>query len=179
MLVCPEKAISEKDREIGTLHSSLSGKVGLTYGSLNIGEPMAVPLIKAVKAESNEEGVAIIDAPPGTSCTVIETIRECDYVILVTEPTPFGLHDLSMTIDVVNQLDVPYGIIINRAGVGSNETETYLRERNISILMEIPFDRRIAEMYSRGEPFVNKLPEYGERFRQVWECIKEAVANGK
>ena len=108
-LVCPEKAIREEEREIGMLNSDLAGKVKLTYGTLNIGEPMAVPLIKAVKARAKEEGIKILDAPPGTSCTVIETMQECDYVILVTEPTPFGLHDLSMTVDVVDKLE--FGIL--------------------------------------------------------------------
>lgn len=178
-MVCPENAITEQEREIGMLHSDASGKVKLTYGSLNVGEPMAVPLIKAVKDRREGDHIEILDAPPGTSCTVIETIQECDYVILVTEPTPFGLHDLSMTVDVVDKLGVPYGIIINRAGIGIYETEKYLKGKEVPILMEIPFDRKIAELYSRGVPFASEMPEYRERFRQVWERIKEEVGNAK
>lgn len=178
-LVCPEKAIREVEREIGALNSGISGEVKLTYGSLNIGEPMAVPLIKAVKAKAKGKGIEILDAPPGTSCTVIETMQECDYVILVTEPTPFGLHDLSMTVNVIDKLGVPYGIIINRAGIGTYETESYLEGKNIPILMEIPFDRRIAELYSKGIPFVTELSEYREIFKQVWRRIEEVVASGK
>ncbi len=178
-LVCPEGAIREVERKIGTLNFGLSGEVKLTYGSLNIGEPMAVPLIKAVKTKAKGDGIEILDAPPGTSCTVIETMQECDYVILVTEPTPFGLHDLSMTVNVIDKLDIPYGIIINRAGIGTYETERYLEGKNIPILMEIPFDRRIAELYSKGIPFVTELSEYREIFKQVWRRIEEIVASGK
>ncbi len=179
VLVCPEKAIREEEREIGILSSDLSGEVKLLYGTLNVGEPMAVPLIKAVKAKAKGDGIEILDAPPGTSCTVIETMQECDYVILVTEPTPFGLHDLSMTVEVVDKLGVPYGIIINRAGIGTYETERYLEGKDIPILMEIPFDRRIAELYSNGIPFVTELPEYREMFKQVWRKIEAVVADGK
>ncbi len=179
VLVCPVKAISERERQIGSLHSDKSGKVNLTYGALNIGEPIAVPIIKAVKDQATEDQLAIIDAPPGTSCTVIETVQECDYVILVTEPTPFGLHDLSMTVDVINRLEVPYGVVINRADIGDDTTKQYLKEKGIPVLMEIPFDRHIAELYSRGVPFVTELPEYRSRFQEVFKHIKEIVKHGE
>lgn len=178
-MVCPEKAIIEREREIGKLLMDTTSEVNLTYGSLNVGEPMAVPLIKAVKSESKDNGISIIDAPPGTSCTLIETVQECDYVVLVTEPTPFGLHDLSMTVDVVDKLGVPYGVIINRAGIGDGDTEKYLEEKGIPVLMEIPFDRTIAEHYSQGIPFVQKMEHYRKQFQEVWKHIKEVVENGK
>ena len=179
VLACPEKVISEKDRVVGELYLDTSGKVNLTYGALNIGEPMAVPVIKAVKSRIQEDGLSILDAPPGTSCTVIETVQQCDFVILVTEPTPFGLHDLSMTVDVIDRLDVPYGVIINRADIGDDSTRKYLEEKGIPVLMEIPFDRHIAELYSRGVPFVEELDEYRSQFQEVFKYIKEVVASGK
>ncbi len=179
VLVCPEKAISERDRVVGALHSDTSGKVGLTYGALNVGEPMAVPIIKAVKSQMTEDGLCILDAPPGTSCTVIETVEECDYVILVTEPTPFGLHDLTMTVEVIEKLGVPYGVIINRSDIGDESTKMYLEGKGIPVLMEIAFDRHIAELYSRGIPFVSEIPEYRKQFQDVFEGIKEVVNSGK
>ena len=179
VLVCPTKAITERDREIGKLHSDFSGEVNLTYGALNVGEPMAVPIIKAVKSQVSDDELAILDAPPGTSCTVIETVQECDYVILVTEPTPFGLYDLSMTVDVIDKLGVPYGVIINRSDIGDDATKQYLEEKGIPVLMEIPFDRYIAELYSRGVPFVTEIPEYREQFQGVLDNIKEVVTHGK
>jgi len=178
VLVCPEKAIEEKARKVGEIKSSKTGDVYLTYGDLNVGEPMAVPLIKAVKEHIVKREINILDAPPGTSCTVIETVQESDFVILVTEPTPFGLHDLMMTVGVLDRLDVPYGVIINRSTIGDNETVKFLKERGIQVIMEIPFDRRIAELYSRGEPFVNELPEYRAKFQEVVRHIEETVRNG-
>jgi MinD superfamily P-loop ATPase len=176
-LVCPEKAIEEKARTVGKIKSTEVRDIHLTYGELNIGEPMAVPIIKAVKERIVEGGTNILDAPPGTSCTVIETVQESDYVILVTEPTPFGLHDLMMTVDVVDRLGVPYGVIINRSTIGDKETSRFLKEKRIPVIMEIPFDRKIAELYSRGVPFVEELPEYRKRFKEVVKHIEEVVAN--
>ncbi|MFW9846544.1 MAG: P-loop NTPase, partial [Candidatus Thorarchaeota archaeon] len=123
--------------------------------------------------ETDWSKVTILDAPPGTACPVIETIQESDFVVLVTEPTPFGLHDHSMTVDVVRRLDIPHGVIVNRAGVGNNEVSEYCREMGIPVLLEIPFDRRIAELYSNGVPFVLEMPEWRERFRQVFDTIRE------
>jgi MinD superfamily P-loop ATPase len=177
-LVCPEKAIEEQARTVGKIKSARLGDVHLTYGELNIGEPMAVPVIKAVKESIVEGETNILDAPPGTSCTVIETVQESDYVILVTEPTPFGLHDLMMTVDVIDRLGVPYGVIINRSTIGDNETLRFLKEKKIPIIMEIPFDRKIAELYSRGVPFVSEFPEYRTKFQEVVKFIEEVVANG-
>ena len=179
VLVCPTKAISEREREIGIINSDSGNNVKLTYGVLNVGEPMAVPVIKAVKEKIRLDEINLLDAPPGTSCTLIETVQESDFVILVTEPTPFGLHDMIMTIDVVDKLGVPYGVIINRSDIGNEDTVDYLKGKKIPILMEIPFDRHIAELYSQGIPFVTKLPEYRAQFQAVLKYIEEAVKAGK
>ncbi len=179
MLACPQKAITEVERAIGSIVSGSTDEVKLTYGSLNVGEPLAVPVIKAVKAQANDNESVIFDAPPGTSCTLIETVKECDYVILVTEPTPFGLHYLSMTLEVIAELGTPHGVIINRDGIGDQETVGFLEQKGIPILMRIPFSKEIAELYSRGIPFVQEMPRYRKEFQETWKRIKREVTNGQ
>ena len=119
-LVCPEGAIDEEPREVGNLFSTDVNGIHLAYGELNVGEPVAVPVIKAVKKEIDRNRITILDAPPGTACPVIETMQDSDFVVLVTEPTPFGLHDLSMTVDVLKELDIPHGVVLNRVGIGND-----------------------------------------------------------
>ena len=177
-IVCPENAISEYARTVGEIKTSQVDGLRLTSGELRIGEPMAVPVIKAVKERIVREEVNILDAPPGTSCTVIETVQESDYVVLVTEPTPFGLHDLMMTVDVVDRLGVPYGVVINRSTIGNEDTAKFLKEKGIPILMEIPFDREIAMLYSKGIAFVKVIPEYRVEFQEMMRYIEEVVNNG-
>ncbi|MHA2374840.1 MAG: ATP-binding protein [Candidatus Thorarchaeota archaeon] len=179
VMVCPTKAISERERVVGTINSDLVDGVRLIFGKLKIGEPMAVPVIKAVKENIHLDEVNILDAPPGTSSTLIETVLESDFIVLVTEPTPFGLHDLIMTIDVVDRLGVPYGVIINRSDIGNDDTVEYLKGRKIPLLLEIPFERYIAELYSQGIPFVTRLPEYRAKFQAVMKYIEEIVNGGK
>jgi MinD superfamily P-loop ATPase len=174
-LVCPENAINDIDRRIGDIHIAQDENIRLVYGVLDIGEPLATPIIKAVKSEIDVQGINILDAPPGTACPVIETMEGSDYIILVTEPTPFGLHDLSMAVEVVKKLEIPHGVIINRAGIGDTKVNDYCEREDISILMEIPFDRTIAELYSRGVPFVQGIPEWGVKFKQLFNIIEEAV----
>jgi MinD superfamily P-loop ATPase len=165
VLVCPEKAITEVERPIGSIHQSTIGDIHLTYGELSIGEPIATTVIHEVKTHIARGKKNVLDAPPGTACPVIETMRDSDFLILVTEPTPFGLHDLSMVVDVVRELEIPFGIIINRAGIGDNGVINYCKEHAIPILMEIPFNRRIAELYSMGIPFVQEMSEWSGKFR--------------
>ncbi|MFX1483587.1 MAG: ATP-binding protein [Promethearchaeota archaeon] len=178
VMVCPEQAISEHARSVGFVKSGVVDNVKLTFGELNIGEPMAVPLIKAVKNHIVNSDINILDAPPGTSCTVIETMRESDYVILVTEPTPFGLHDLMMTVDVLDRLGIPYGVVLNRSTIGSDDTARFLAEKKIPIIMEVPFNRQIAELYSKGVPFVKVLTEFQIKFQEIMKHIKEVVSCG-
>ncbi|MFX1604378.1 MAG: ATP-binding protein [Promethearchaeota archaeon] len=178
-LVCPEDgAITEVERPIGKLHQSTIRGIHLVYGELSIGEPIATALIQAVKKQINPEEINILDAPPGTACPVIETMRGSDFLVLVTEPTPFGLHDLSMTVDVVNELDIPFGVIVNRAGIGDEGVVEFCEENSIPILMEIPFNRYIAELYSRGIPFVQKMPEWRQQFKGLYGHIVRLVENG-
>jgi len=174
-LVCPRKAITEKKRRIGTLKFGAVGDLKLVYGELDVGEPMAVPVIKAVKKQIEDNKNVIIDAPVGTSCPVIETVRDSDFCVLVTEPTPFGLHDLKITVQVLRRLNVSFAVVVNRAGIGDKKVYTYCKEENIPILLEIPYQRKIAELYSRGVPFSLEMPEWKEKFQILFSEIRRLV----
>jgi MinD superfamily P-loop ATPase len=168
-MVCPQKAIREIDKRIGVVETLQAGNITLIQGRLDVGSAMAPPLIRAVKACLKDGLPAILDAPPGTSCPVIATIRETDFVVLVTEPTPFGLHDLKIAADMVRELGIPFGVVVNRVGIGDDRVHVYCKEKNISVILEIPDDRRIAEAYSRGELIVESLPEYRGLFLSLIE----------
>jgi MinD superfamily P-loop ATPase len=169
--VCPTKAISEKDRRIGVVQTSKTDHITLITGKLDVGVALAPPLIRAVKNTIPEGSTAILDAPPGTSCPVIAAIRDADFVLLVTEPTPFSLNDLELAVDMVRALHLPFGVIINRSGSGDNRVHEFCQKQNIPILKEIPDDRRIAEAYSRGILMVDALPEYRGLFQSLIEKV--------
>jgi MinD superfamily P-loop ATPase len=149
-LVCPAGAISEVLHETGTVQIGSAGAVAFTHGLLNVGQAMSPPVIKAVKAASVAD-ITIVDSPPGTSCPVIESVRGCDFLLLVTEPTPFGLNDLKLAVEMARAMKLPFGVAINRADIGDRQTHLYCSDNGIEILSEIPDDRSIAEAYSRGE----------------------------
>lgn len=179
-LVCPRHAIRETGKRIGVVETLHAGGISLIQGKLDIGVPMAPPLIREVKARLNKERTAILDAPPGTSCPVIATLRGADYVLLVTEPTPFGLHDLRLAVEMIRELAMPFGVVVNRMGAGDDRVQRYCREENIPILLELPDDRRIAEAYSRGELLVDAVPEYASNFATLLLNIREyANARGE
>lgn len=178
-LVCPDDAITEIERPIGKVHESDIGQIKLVYGELSIGEPIATTLIHAVKTRIEPSEINILDAPPGTACPVIETMRESDYLVLVTEPTPFGLHDLSMAVDVVRELGIQFGVVINRAGIGDKGVEEYCDKENIPIILEIPFNRQIAELYSRGIPFVEQMSDWRQKFGNLYNHIVELTKSGE
>lgn len=172
MLVCPKDAITETKRDIGVIKTGKTNDIEIVYGELNVGEAMAVPLIKAVKNEIKTDKNVVLDAPPGTACSLVSTAHKTDYCILVTEPTPFGLHDLKITVQVLRELKVPMGLVINRAGLGDKKVYDYCKHENIPILMEIPFSKKIAELYSRGIPFVSEMHEWKTKFQQISEEIQ-------
>lgn len=172
MKVCPRHALSERDRRIGVVETFQADTVTLVHGRLDVSVAMAPPLIRAVKEKADNNMPVIMDAPPGTSCPVITTLREVDYVVLVTEPTPFGLHDLTLAVDMVRELDIPFAVVVNRNGIGDNRVHEYCRQEDIPILLEIPDDRRIAEAYSRGELMVDALPEYKVMFQDLFLQIE-------
>ncbi|MBN2106804.1 MAG: ATP-binding protein [Deltaproteobacteria bacterium] len=170
-LICPERAITEKPREIGVIEKGSARAMAFMQGILNVGDPMATPIIRELHHCLDRTKTIILDSPPGTSCPVIETVRDSDYCILVTEPTPFGLHDLQLAVETVRQLKVPFGVIVNSAGIGDEEVDKYCQREAIPLLMKIPWDRRIAEGYSRGEPIMAVMPELRQGFLNLHAAI--------
>lgn len=177
-MVCPTKAIREVERRIGVVETLHSGDITLIQGRLDVGIPMAPPLIRAVKSRLKRDAINILDAPPGTSCPVMATIRGADLVLLVTEPTPFGLHDLRLAVEMVSELGIPSGVVINRVGAGDDRVHRFCHEEGIPILIEIPDDRRIAEAYSRGELIVDALPEYRGQFEVLFTRARSLIRGG-
>ena len=174
-LLCPEKAITEKDREMGVLEAGKSGSIDFVHGRLTIGEAMAVPVIKAVKERIDPDAVTIIDVPPGTSCPVVESVKGSDYTLLVTEPTPFGLNDLELAVGLVRALEIPTGVVINRADLGDRGVKDYCQREAIPILGEIPYDHNLARLYSRGVAVLNQEERYLQIFARMWALIKSEV----
>jgi len=172
-LACPPKAITEVPREIGLVMVGHRGCLRFVSGRLNVGEPLSVPLIRAVKKELGKYTDVIIDALPGTACPMVETISDADHVLLVTEPTPFGLNDLKLAVETARKLDLPYSVIINRAGIGDKGVQDFCRLENIPIIAEIPDDRRVAELYSKGEMIYKVLPEFKKYFEDIVEKIND------
>jgi len=176
MEVCPETAITETGRELGVLERGHRNGLEFIHGKLRIGEAMAPPLIREVRSYTRPDAVTIIDAPPGTSCPVITSMNGADFVLLVTEPTPFGLHDLKLAVGAVRILGIPCGLVINRSDMGDDKVNHYAEAEDLPVLMEIPFDRRIAEAYSRGEMLVEVMPEWKEHFKSLFHRIEDLVA---
>lgn len=170
--ICPENAIHEGRRELGVIQKGRSNGIEFIHGRLRVGESMSPPLIKKVRAFQNTNKLTIIDAPPGTSCPVIAAMQESDFVVLVTEPTPFGLHDLKLAVGAVQMLDIPMGLVINRSDLGDDRVREYAHQEGLPILMEIPFDRQIAEAYSKGEMLVEVMPRWEDRFLELYQKIQ-------
>jgi MinD superfamily P-loop ATPase len=173
-LVCPEDAVAVQKRLVGQVETGRRGKVAFAHGRLRVGEAMSPPLIRRVKQEASPNGLTIIDAPPGTSCPVVTTLWGADFVILVTEPTPFGLNDLELAVGVTRELNLPCGLIINRADLGDRRVHDYAERENIPILLEIPFDRQAAEVYARGGMLVEELP----RWRRLMAVLLANLQSG-
>jgi MinD superfamily P-loop ATPase len=178
-LICPEKAIKEGKREIGATDEGKSDSIHFIQGVLRVGEHMATPVIKAVKSMIQKDMDVIIDAPPGTSCPMIESVKGSDFVCLVTEPTPFGLNDLKLAVGVVKELKIPYGVVINCDGIGDDRVKTYCQEENIPLLLSIPWDRQIAEAYSRGIPATDVFPDLKVRLKSLFQEITGLIQQRK
>ncbi len=176
-LVCPEDAIDEGTRELGMLEIGHYNTTGFVHGRLRIGEAMAPPLIKKVKEKLDLNKIAILDAPPGTSCPVVNTMIGSDYIVLVTEPTPFGLHDLKLAVGVTEKLGIPAGIVINRYGIGDAGVEQWAEKQNIPVLLKIPFDRKVAEIYAEGKLLVEELPEWSQMMGELLSKIEKHLQN--
>ena len=169
--VCPEKAITEQGREVGAVELGRVGGLSFAAGRLNVGEPMAGPVIRAVKRHADPSRLVIVDAPPGTACPVVETLKGSDFCLLVTEPTPFGLSDMTLAVEVVKELALPCGVVVNKDGTGAEGIEEYCRKQEIPILMRIPLDRGIAELYCRGVTLAEGMPAWGDAFRHLHDDV--------
>jgi len=170
--LCPRRAIREVPRTIGVIQfgqamNQAGESIEVITGSLNAGESLAPPVIREIKSYTNPDKTVIIDAPPGTSCPVVTSIAGADYCILVTEPTLFGLHDLTLTVSLTRQLGIPVGVIINRSGIGDFATEEFCYKNDIPVLLKIPFRKDIAEAYARGIPLVRRHPKYRTFFNTL------------
>ncbi len=175
-LACTQGAISEVPRPMGVVEAGRAGKVAFIQGRLDVGEAMAPPVIRQVLKVAPKEGVVIVDAPPGTSCPVIESVKGADVVLLVTEPTPFGLHDLKLAVGMVRTLGIPFAVAVNRVGVGDREVFDYCRSEGIPVILELPDDRRIAESYSRGELAAEALGDLFQKFAGLNQKLRGLAA---
>jgi len=173
--LCPEHAIYEEGREIGIIESGYAGKIEFVQGKLAVGEAMATPVIRKVKERIDHHKTVIVDVSPGTSCPVVESIKDTDFCLLVTEPTPFGLNDLILAIDTTIELGIPCGVIINRSGMGQGIIEDYCNQKRIPILLTIPLDIEIARFYSRGVTLAQGIPQWKYEFYRVFTKIEELV----
>ncbi len=172
-LLCPVGVICETSHEIGTIDRGKSGTLQYIAGRLNVGQISCTPLIRAVKQDIPKADLVIIDAPPGTACPLIETLHDCDLALLVTEPTPFGLHDLKRAVQVARTLDLPVAVIINRADIGNGDVRDYCASESIRIIAEIPNDRRVAEAYSQAKLITSAIDEYTPLFTGMLADIIE------
>jgi MinD superfamily P-loop ATPase len=173
-LNCPSRAIGEVPHVLGTLESGYTPEgIRFARGVLNVGEALAVPVIRQLKttypAQAGE--MVVIDAPPGASCPVVEAVRGADYVVLVTEPTPFGLHDLKLAYELTCELGLPAGVIINRDGIGNHSVDDFCLHVGLPVLLRIPMDRSIAAGIAQGVPLVSLQPEYDTLFREVFLTV--------
>ena len=173
--LCPEKAITEEGRVIGIVETGYSDGTAFIQGKLAVGEPMATPIIKKVKSLMNNNGTAIIDVSPGTSCPVVESVKGSDFCLLVTEPTPFGLNDLALAVETVRKLNIPCGVVLNRDGADGSLIAEYCRTEKIPVLLRIPLDIEIARLYSKGIILVNGMPQWRSSFTRLFDQIKEIV----
>ncbi len=172
-LVCPRDAIGWRYRVVGRIEHGITKTIDFYQGILNIGETQSLPVIKSLKQKIDRNKNVVIDAPPGTSCPVIETVNSSDYCILVAEPTPFGLHDLKLAVEVLRHIDIPFGVIINKDGIGDKKIDFYCQTEKIPIIARIPHDTDIAHLYSKGIPFVEELEDWKIRFQEIYDTIKE------
>lgn len=177
-LLCPEKAIVEEGHPIGSVEEGVSRGIHFIQGRLNIGEVMTPAVIRQVREQGETTGVCIIDSPPGTSCPVVESVRGTDFVLLVTEPTPFGLHDLTLAVEMVRALARPFAVALNRCDAGDEGVLSWCEREGIEILLSIPDDRRIAQGYARGDIDLSKLPEYREVFERCYRRIADLANQG-
>ncbi|OXU14911.1 ATP-binding protein [Sedimentisphaera salicampi] len=175
-MVCPAKAITEVGRKAGSIAVGETGTISTAEGLLDIGNAMAPPVIREVKKYIREDALNIIDCPPGNSCPMITAVKDVDFVILVTEPTPFGLNDLILAVETVRELEIPFGVVINRSDSGDGRVVKYCRNEGINLLLEIPESRELAEAYSKGADMVDSVPGLEEKLKGLISEIEQTAA---
>ncbi|MGB7297392.1 MAG: ATP-binding protein [Candidatus Aminicenantales bacterium] len=177
-LLCPEKAIREVGKRIGVIESGQAGGIRFVHGRLDVGQAMSPPLIRALKKKLDPERTVVIDAPPGTSCPVIESLKRSEFCLLVTEPTPFGLHDLELAAGAAREMRIPCGVVLNRASLGNGDeaVRDFCARESLPVMMTIPFDRKIAEAYSRGQTVLEAFPAYRKAFLELFENIGKILS---
>lgn len=173
VLACPEDAISEDERTIGNIEFGKRDRIEFLSGVLNVSEPMATPVIRALKARQRDDALTILDAPPGTACPVIATVKGCDYCVLVAEPTPFGVYDLDLMYQVVSSMGIPAGIVINKDEGSNLDIEAFACDNDIPVLMRIPLERDIAAHYSRGVALTGVARHWADDFRALYAKVGE------
>lgn len=175
ILFCPEKALTKKQRVIGTIEVGISNNVTVLTGCLNTGEVSGVPIIKGLIEKLSEQDTIVIDCPPGSACIVMESIREADFCVLVAEPTLFGSHNLAMVYDLVKLFDKPFGVVLNKCLPGENPSERFCKENNINILAEIPYDEELGRLNSKGFVAVRENKQYRELFIELLNKVNKGV----
>jgi MinD superfamily P-loop ATPase len=170
-LVCPSSAITYVPKEIGKIYETITNNKSFNYGNLNIGEVSGVRIINQLKKQIKDKELVIIDSPPGTSCATVEAVTDSDYAIIVTEPTPFGLSDMLLVVEMLQNMNIPFGVVINKAGIGTKDTNLFLEEKNIPLLGEIPFKREFAEIYSKGQI----ISDHSDEFKNIIIDIAKKV----
>jgi MinD superfamily P-loop ATPase len=174
-LLCPERALKEVGKRIGVMEIGTAGQLSFIDGRLDVGQALSPPLIRELKKNIEPGKMVIIDSPPGTSCPMVESVKNSDFCLLVTEPTPFGLNDLILSVETLKLMKIPTGVIINRAGIGDGRVEEYCRREGLPVLMSLPFDRDIATAYSEGIPIWEAKPDYRSRFIELFQRVQEMV----
>lgn len=179
---CPEGAILEILNPIGVLESGITEEgIHFSQGLLTISEPMPTPVIRQLKRlnHPSESAIVILDAPPGASCSVVETLRGTDFVLLVTEPTPFGMHDLKQTLGIVQEMAIPAGIVMNRDGIGDGQLDEFLSQNHLPVLLRVPFSKALATGIAAGRSLIDVLPEYRQRLQSLFQQIADCAIGGK
>lgn len=174
-LACKDKAITEVPQSIGHVHMAEVGDIRLSYGELKVGSTLTPAVVRAVKKTVTDSPTVILDSPPGTSCPMVTAVKGTDFVILVAEQTEFGLHDLKASVTVLEQMRIPYGVVINRDGLGGTLVDDYCQTHEVPVLLRIPYHRRYAAAYAKGDLIVDIYPELKDKFLHLWQQVRERV----
>lgn len=172
-IACPQEAIREVARSIGVIETNAD--LTFSQGRLSVGEPTGIPILKELKKRIKNDVTVVLDCPPGTSCSVVEAIEDCDYCLLVAEPTPFGRHDLELAVELVELMGIPYGVVINKATATDRSMQAYCAGKDIEVLLEIPFSRDIARAYSQGVLPVENDSRWKEKFRELYGKVERST----